>query len=1220
MPLATERQRRGNRQDMLRAMAIQFGLLGELRVEANGARLPLGGARQKALLARLLVSRNELTRRDRLVADLYGAAHSGPKALQVAIARLRRSLAPALGEHEPQLLVSRDGGYLLRVGDDQLDAWLFERSVAAAEEAMNAKVLESTEAHLRDALSLWRGPPLAELPDVTWARPAVVRLRELHARALELRSELTLALGGHKHAIAELEELVALHPAREHAWGLLMIAFYRVGRQADALVAYREARRHLVEAHGIEPGPALRDLQRAILLQDPALREAPVSSATLGLLAAPPSGEEPAGSRFVGRVGERAALDAALARTSAGQRVAAMISGEPGIGKTRLATELARQAHREGFAILFGRCEADLELPFKPFVEALGQLLTTTTDDAVRTHVREHERVLARLLPLSGSDGARGEPAPVASAATAPSAASDASAADTSGLQYALFAAVAGLLVQAGAGQPVLLVLEDLHWADRSSLLLLGHLLTTPTRPRLMVLGTYRSNELEPGHPLQDLLADLHREPGVLRMELVGLLDTEVAELAGLLFGDRPGLEPEALRAVRTSTDGNPFFVTEVLHALVESGATAAEFDPEGSLPLPTSIRETVYKRVARLGEPAGASLAGASVLGTAFDPELVPALVERPSDDVLDALDAAAAAGLLIEEGDQLAFRHALIAQTLYEGISLARRRSLHRRAAGLLEQRADAGDRGVTPAAVARHWIRASPRGVDAERAVDWVRRAGDDAIARLSPQEAQRSYQRALTLSAGQLSQRKDERCALLVELGTAQRQSGDPAFRDTLLQAARIALACGDHGQLVRAALANTRGFVSATGGVDEERIAILGEALAATGPGQTSTRARLLATLAGELTFTGQWRRRVKLADEALEMARALGDPRTLVDVLIPRSVTIWSPATLADRLAATAECRQAADVVGDPLAQFHAVHWRASACVEAGAFVEAAECRRRARHLADRLRQPTVLWMAGYDRANEAIMSGALDDAERLANEAYEIGHASGQPDALLILASQLMVVRYEQGRLGETIELIGKTLEDNPRITGFRAALALGHSERRRYREAAAVLLANASDRFSALPYDLTWISVLSLYAHVAARTFAAGFAPANVLETIHSLLRPWHDQIAYMGAGGFGPVQHYLGMLELALGDTTGAAARLESALSRAELLGAPIWAARSRLELGRALLVGGEGDRARRLLELAASEARALGARTIAREAGELLARRVPAGRAV
>jgi DNA-binding SARP family transcriptional activator len=1185
-PPPTKRQQHANKPGIVALVAIEFGLLGELRVRVGGLERELGGLRQKALLARLLVARNELVARDRLVEDLYGEARSGAKALQVAVGRLRQSLVSANAPSSP--IESRDGGYVLHVTDSALDAARFERALFAGEQQLAAAGPERARKQLAAALDLWRGSPLAEFSAARWAQGEIARLEELHVRALELHAETELALGAHQHAIAELERLVAIHPARERARGLLMLALYRSGRQADALAAYRDLRRHLVDEHGIEPSRALRDLQQAILLQDPALGGSTAFSDS-------PAGDGPGAAApssarsFVGRVSELEALQEALERCRQGERVAALISGEPGIGKTRLADELSRRAGAFGIVTLPGRCDGDLELPFKPFAEVVEELLASPIRDELEAHVREHDGVLTRLLPMLALE--RG-------IATAPQ------GDDAQGLQYALFAAVSGLLHEAAAAQPLLLILEDLHWADVSSLLLLKHLLTTPTQSRLMIVATYRSNELGTGHPLKDLLADLHRVAGVIRLELVGLLESEVSELARIVIGDRGELQPPAVHALRRSTAGNPFFVTEVLHALIEAGGEPGRWDPEASLPVPESIRETVAQRVSRLGGDVGECLTAASVLGLTFDPELVSRIVAAPAQK---ALEAALEAGLLAEEGELMAFRHALIAQTLYEQLPAARRRELHQRAAAGLEERAAS----VAPATVAAQWMRAAPSGEDIQRAWRWARRAGDDAAAKLAPQEAARWFQQALELADSAPDAGEAVRCELLIELGTAQRQSGDPAFRDTLLEAARIAHRRGDDDALVRATIANTRGFVSATGKVDDERIAVLERALGAVGPARSPERARLLATLAGELTFSGDWSHRRLLSDEALEIAHELGDPETLVHVLSARNITVWSPPTLKERFAGTAECRRAADLLDDPLAQFQAVHWRASACIENGEFIEAVECRARARRLAERLRQPTALWMAGYDHSNEALMAGRLDDAERLANAAYELGQASGQPDALLILAAQLMVIRFEQGRLGETIDLVEQSLEQNPRITGFRSVLALGYCEERRYEEAARKLQTDAGDGFDSLAYDITWLSVLCVYAHVAARLLLAGAAPPDPAERLRELLTPWHEQIAYTGAGGWGQVEHYLGMLELALGDVDVACERLERALRRAERLPAPIWAEHSRLELGRALIAREEPARAEPLLRATAAAADALGCRSIARDAGELLA---------
>lgn len=1217
-------------------------MLGGLRIAVDGRQISLTGARQRALLMRLLLARNQIVSGERLVDDLYPGSRSGQKALQVGIARLRRTLGAQAGER----VLTRDAGYELATRPGELDLERFESQLTRGLALLQIDDAAGARDAASGGLAMWRGAPLGELAEEPWARGESARLQELHLQAHELQADAELDLGAADAAVARLEALVTLHPAREGLHERLMLALYRTGRQAEALAAYRELRSHLVESHGIEPSRELRELQRAILLQDASLGDQrpgaaqrhPPSAATAAdagtgalpateMLAATPAAAvapltAPArligegAAPFVGRAAELAALSSAIETCAQGTRAAALISGEPGIGKTRLAGQVAILAAEHGFDVLIGRCDDDLAIPFKPFVEALESLLAGGLDAGLQAHLREHRAVLAHLLPAH-----RRDPGETRSADPESRHWQERREAPSEGLQYALFAAVAALLLEASRRRPLLMILEDLHWADRPTMLLIKHLLASPAKPRLMVLGTYRSSELRPEHPLKDLLADLHREGSVARLELVGLLDGEVGELVGGLSAGHRTLSPRAARALRRSTAGNPFLVTEVTRALMDSGAAAlgalGEDDPaaEGTLPLPLSVRETVGQRVERLPGDAASFLAAASVLGVAFDPELLGPLLQRPRADALSALEAALAAALLEEGGGQMSFRHALIAQTIYETLSAARRRELHGRAAELMAARAETARSHAGPAAIARQYLRAGP---DAEsgRAIEWARRAAADALAKLAPQEAQRWYQEALTLTDRGAAEDGRMRCELLAELGEAQRQSGDPASRETLLEAARLAGALHDDEVLVRAALANTRGFVSGTGGVDDERIAVLEHALALVGPARSPVRARLLATLAGELSYAGDFERRSALSDEALAIAREDGERQTLVHVIGPRNVTIWCPATLAERHRNTAECLRAADMLDDPLAQFQAVHWRASTCVETGAFAEAAMCRRRARGLAEHLRQPTALWMARYDSANEALIAGRLSESERLANEAFAIGQASGQPDALLILGSQLMVIRYEQGRLGECIELVTQSLEQNPRIPGFRAVLALAYCEERRYEDAAASLLCDARDGFGTLAYDLTWLSVVCAYAQVAARLTAAGTPHPEISEQLRDLLTPWQAQIAYTGAGAWGLVACYLGQALLATGDAQGAARVLEGAVSRAERLPAPVWAARCGLELARALRACRRHAEAQALLTRVRRDAASLECAGIAREAEELLGGDAPA----
>ena len=337
---------------------VRFRILGPLEVASEDRVLPTGGAKQRALLAILLLSANEVVAADRLVEDLWGARppESGRTALQVRVSQLRKALGPA-----GTLIVTRDPGYVLRLEREQLDLHVFERLVGEADAAEPAIAV----AKLREALSLWRGPPLADLYYESFAQPAIARLEELRLAAIEKRIDSDLALGRHAALVAELEALVGQHPLRELLRAQLMLALYRSGRQADALDAYRSARMALVDQLGIEPGKPLRELEQAILRHDPALELSPAAGPersvlavalladalepllTVGASLARQPGRELIMARLVDQQDQLAAESAALhARRELllaegiVTRAAAFISSNPGDDAARIAAEL----------------------------------------------------------------------------------------------------------------------------------------------------------------------------------------------------------------------------------------------------------------------------------------------------------------------------------------------------------------------------------------------------------------------------------------------------------------------------------------------------------------------------------------------------------------------------------------------------------------------------------------------------------------------------------------------------------------------------------------------------------------------------------------------------------------------------------------------------------------------------------------------------------------
>ncbi len=497
------------------------------------------------------------------------------------------------------------------------------------------------------------------------------------------------------------------------------------------------------------------------------------------------------------------------------------MGGEPGIGKTRLATQVASELHEDGAIVLAGHCAEELSAPYAAWAQALSHLAEHAPEEVLAAHVDRHGGELTRLVP----ELARRVPQAPAPAETDP---------ETG--RYLLFSAVVGLLGQASDAAPVLLVLDDLHWADAQTLALLKHALAELGEARLLVLGSYRDSDLSRDHPLTALLADLRGEEGIERLSLRGLGEEDVVAIMEAAAGHELGAAGAALaREITAETGGNPFFVGEILRHLSESEAVLRA--PDGrwelmpkldQLGLPQSVREVVTRRVERLGEDCHAALSCAAVIGRDFDVELLLPVAGKDEDELIDLLDAAVEAALLQEHSGRpgsYSFAHNLISHTLYDALGPTRRARLHRRVAEALE-RSGGDDPTSRVAELARHWSAATAP-VDSDKALAYTKQAGERALAELAPDEAVRWFTHALELLDATPEPDPGKRCELAIGLGEAQRQAGRPEFRTTLLDASRLAEELGDADRLARAALANNRGFTSAFGEVDRERVAIAG---------------------------------------------------------------------------------------------------------------------------------------------------------------------------------------------------------------------------------------------------------------------------------------------------------------------------------------------------------------------------------------------------------
>jgi len=810
----------------------------------------------------------------------------------------------------------------------------------------------------------------------------------------------------------------------------------------------------------------------------------------------------------VGRNAEMQIMTDATKRVAGGEgREVFLISGEAGLGKTTLVAEAARAAFDMGTCVLFGHCEEDLATPYQLFAEALGHYVTHAPEEQLLAHVETHGSELSRLVPALASRIRELPPS---------------KATDSDSERFLLFAAVVGLLDTMAKEQPVVLVLDDLQWADKGSLLLLRHLASAEQAMRVLVLGTYRDSELSQTHPLTDTLAALHCLRGVSHIELAGLDNSGVVALLEAAAGQSLDAAGVGLaHAVYRETDGNPFFVSELLRHLWETGAiyqdTTGRWVAESTLEqlaLPDSVRVVIGARVGRLGKDAGRVLSVASVIGRDFDLDLLARATKASEDDLLDILDAAASAALVREVADsgRYSFAHALIQQTLYEDLGHNRRARSHRQVAEALEDLC--GDRpGERVGELARHWTCAT-QPLDLAKAIGYSKRAGDAALGALAPGDALRYYAQALDLYHQVADHDPVLGIDLAIGLGTAQRQTGDAASRETLLTAARQAADLGDTNRLVAAALANDRGYTSNNNATDTDKVEVLEIALDRL-PFDHHDRALVLATLCSELSYGSTLERRKALADEALVIAESSGDDATIARVVNQVLFPLLVPSMFEQQLTWTADALARAERVGDPVLLFLMAHSRATAVFLAGDIDEMDRCIEIMCALAEKLDQPILSWTNTFNLAKRAQIAGDTELAEQLATRALQIGTDCGQPDAALFFGGQLMVVSAQRGTMGELIPLIEEMIDEAVATPGvFTAALALAHAEANHAEDVRHMLEEFAAADFD-LPGDQAWITGMFCYAEAAVHCGDPKYA-----EPIFDRLAPWAEQSVASGS----------------------------------------------------------------------------------------------------
>ncbi len=916
--------------------------------------------------------------------------------------------------------------------------------------------------------------------------------------AIEDRVTAELALGRHSAAAVELEKLTSQHPLRERLWAMRAVALQRSGRQADALAALRELREVLDTELALDPSPEVRDLETALLRQDPELAWLPPGAGVAPVAAAaaaeppvaPPPAVPAAPWPLAGRTQELAALLAALGRSESGAPTFAVLTGEPGIGKSRLAAELAAHAQSAGATVLVGRCSQDDGAPplwpWRAVLDGLGAELPS--------------------------------PGPT----------------DDGGASFRVWEQIVNELERAARDRTTVVVLEDLHWADPSTLRVVGLLAEVVTTARLLVVATWRDREVGPA--LADVAEALARRHAV-RLELAGLS----ADAARDVFVDvsHNQVTVDQGVALRERTGGNPFFLVEYARLAGERSDVAqllAEREP------PVAVTDVVRRRLGRLDQATVDALRVAAVVGRRFDTDTVAAVLGTAPDLVLDLVEPAQAAGLVVEEGiDWYVFVHALVRDSLLIGASASRRARTHARIAESLDARPG------RESEVARHWLAAGT--AHAGRAWRAAAAAAEQARGLHAHEEAADLLVAALQALGGDAAATPSDRYRLLLELIDCYRWSARvPELVGAVEEAIDAAEELGDLELAARAALSATQGGLSQSappGVVNERVVGTLRAALESLPVGDGDLRCRVMLALANEESTVAPVAEVRPLIEEALAMADRLGEPHLRLHARQVASSAIWTPATAEERLAWSTEAVALARDVGDDQAFVVSSTLRTVVLSELGRVEEMAAAAAVSRAEAERLRIPygelvlgavTMPWLALRGRFEEGT--------ELLARMQVLAGRVNEAFAGESVVAAQATLWMWQGAELRAAEFLHELDAEPPHELTPLVVALMLrsGETDRAHHHLELVGPVELGSEESS-----------LSSYLDCHAAEIALRLGDADLARECYRRLAPYAGRTGQAGSAlNAGPVDAFLAMAAAVLGDADRSAEHADAALA--------------------------------------------------------------------
>ncbi len=912
---------------------------------------------------------------------------------------------------------------------------------------------------------------------------------------------------------------------------------------------------------------------------------------------------------LVGRGRELEQLDAALSDAIARRGGLVVVTGEPGIGKTALARAFVEHAAARGASWAWGTCWDGGGAPaYWPWVQIARALARHEDAATLRAGLGDGAPWIAGLMPeLAGTFGPPALPSDL----------------NADQARFRLFDALASLLATVAERRPLVIVLDDLHWADASSVLALEFLGRALPDLAVLAIAAYRHTEAHARPELATALGGLAR--AATRLPLEGLGRDDVARLAsarasGLESGDAPRIPPRLVTAVHHASAGNPFFVDELVQLLASQGRLHDDRSAGDPLPLPGGVRDTIRRRVAPLDDASVLTLRAAAVIGAEFRLATLARVVEREPAEVLERLEAPLRAGLVTGGPDsgRFAFVHALVRDALSSEIAANERARLHLLTAEALERHY--GD-DVEPhlAEIAHHFLQGATGGGGA-RAVEFAARAAERAIGQFAYDEAAQLYERAIEVAAG-LPADDLRSWELHHGLGEALMRAGDVARSRAALDAAREhARRLDDPEHLAQSALAGTLpGF--ARGVVDADVTATLEEALGrldAADPQDGARRAaidalrcRVRVQIAASLFWAPVPERREQLVDEAFALARRtfsselaqtspaqrmLAD-RTLAFVLAQGFPAVWGPDTAERGLPISAEALELCERTHDAELAMQVRLWRINLLLELDDPVRAEAEMEAYGETARRLGQPRTLVFDPLHRALMANMRGEFDVAERLTAEAIQRADGVQGSMAQLIASGQHFLQQRLRGRHLGSERFLRHNADTVPLMRRWRCMLALLLVENGRVEEGRKELDQLAAKDFEDFPRDAPWTFAMSLLAELCTLLHDERRA-----RLVYDLLAPFEGRnVISLGAAYLGPVARYLGMLAMTIGEDERALGHLETARSATWRTGARPMAVLSALDAAEVLArrgSHGDAERGTALVESVAREAELLG----------------------